>query len=77
MCAFIKSCIEFVAIDVPSALLVFDVVGVHTKYHFILSYCAPGSHVNKVLLLTEAIDHFCASDASVVLFGDFNLPDID
>jgi len=52
-------------------------MGVHTKYRFILSYCAPGYHDNNVVLLTKAIDHFCASDASVVLCGDFNLPHID
>jgi len=39
--------------------------------------CAPGYHENNVVLLTKAIDNFCASDASVVLCGDFNLPHID
>jgi Reverse transcriptase (RNA-dependent DNA polymerase)/Endonuclease-reverse transcriptase len=82
VCAFIRSGIECVSIDVPSAfnnleLLVFDILGVHIKYRFILSYCAPSSHVNNISLLTKAIDHFCVSDASVVLCGDFNLPHIN
>ena len=47
VCAFIKYGIDFVSIDVPPAynnleLLVFDILGVHIKYRFILSYCAPG-----------------------------------
>jgi len=42
VCAFIKYGIDFVSVDVPSAfsdleLLVFDVLGVHNKYRFILS----------------------------------------
>jgi len=79
VCAFIKYGIDFVSFDVPSAfsdfkLLVFDVLGVHTKYRFILSDEAPGYHDNNIVLLTKAIDHFCASYASVVLSGDFNLP---
>jgi len=82
VCVFIKSGIDFVSVDVPSAfndleLLVFDILGVHIKYRFILSYCAPGSLVNNITLLTKAIDHFCLSDSSVVLCGDFNLPHIN
>jgi len=53
VCTFIKYGIDFVSVDVPSVfsdleLLVFDVLGVLTKYRFILSYCAPGYHDNNV-----------------------------
>lgn len=82
VCAFIKIGIDFVSVDVPSVfddleLLVFDILGVHIKYRFILSYCTPGSHVNNISLLTKAIDYFCSSDSSVILCGDFNLPHIN
>ena len=29
------------------------------------------------MLITEALDFFCSTDASVVLCGDFNLPQIN
>ena len=82
VCAIIRSGTDFVIVDVPPKfetleLLVFDVLCVHIKYRFILCYRAPSVDTNELSLLTEAVDLFCITDASVVLCGDFNLPQIN
>jgi hypothetical protein len=82
VCAIIRSGIDFVLVDVMPEfndleLLVFDVLGVHTKYRFILCYRPPSSGIDDLCLLTKAIDCLCISDASVILCGDFNLPQIN
>jgi len=82
VCAIIKSGIDFLAIEIPKEfenleLLAFDVLGVHTKYRFIVVYRAPDSNAAEMLQLIKAINFLCSSDASVVLCGDFNLPGID
>jgi len=82
VCAIIRSGIDFVLVDVlpefnELELLVFDVLGVHTKYRFILCYRPPGNSANDISVLTKAIDSLCISDASIVLCSDFNLPFIN
>jgi len=77
VCAIIRSSIDFLPVDIlPEIsnleLLAFDVLGVHCKYRFIVSYRTPKFCDNENLL--KAINQLCVSDATVVLCGDFNLP---
>jgi hypothetical protein len=82
VCAIIRLGTDFVNADVPSKfetleLLVFDVLCVHTTYRFIFCYRTRSFDTNELSLLTEAVDLFCITDASIVLCGDFNLPQIN
>jgi len=82
VCAIVRSGIDFVLVDISPEfndleLLVFDVLGVHIKYRFVLCYRPPSSGIDDLCLLTKAIDCLCISDASVILCGDFNLPQIN
>jgi len=80
--ALISADFDFVSVEVPSEfhcleLLCFDLLGPNIKYRIILWYRAPCSDLANLKLFTAAFDFLSRTDASIILAGDFNLPNID
>ena len=85
LCALVTNNLKTVRLDLGPdysslEILAFDILNFDVEFRFILAYRSPGStHAQAVELESDLnyLQNLLAVDASIVLVGDFNLPEID
>ena len=82
VCAIIKFSLDTRPVKIDGKydsleVIAFDIFGLQITYRFIVYYRLPNDDLSNPNLVISAISSLACGDVSLVLTGDFNLPNID